>query len=262
MKNCIEQRTERPSLCDLYAKWDQLADVVVDEDGATASSFLHFSVGTPREEIWKWFEAQDPRFSVGDLQRGIRHADGFPPIAVGGEYEFFSELQQAEMPEQERMRNYTGQTVTVLAGPLPKDDEEGSDLFKICAADGREFEAFEEELNGWNKALGQYFWPDGTYGPQKDKKYLVNETKLSKPQENPQVRYVIRSLSEGDEELDGSNGAFWSNEDGWGHLQTATHFSTSERMTVHLPTSAKMDAEWMLLEEANDLVTGAAKPAL
>lgn len=80
-------------------------------------------------------------------------------------------------------------------------------------------------------------------------------------QENPQVRYVIRSQSEGDEELDGSNGAFWSNEDGWGHLQTATHFSTSEKMTVHLPTSAKMDAEWMLLEVANDLVTGAAKPA-
>lgn len=100
-------------------------------------------------------------------------------VLVGQKYEFYAEMQQAEMPEQERMRNYTGQTVTVLAGPLPKDDEEGSDLFKICAADGREFEAFEEELNGWNKALGQYFWPDGTYGPDRDRTYLVNERRPS-----------------------------------------------------------------------------------
>lgn len=78
---------------------------------------------------------------------------------------------------------------------------------------------------------------------------------------NYQVQYVIRSLSEGDEELDGAAGAFWSNADGWGCLQTATHFTTSERMSFHLPLSAKMDAEWMLLEEAVDLVNTAEQAA-
>ncbi|ADV02167.1 MULTISPECIES: hypothetical protein [Comamonadaceae] len=106
------------------------------------------------------------------------NADDFPPIIVGRQYEFYAEMQQAEMPEHARMRNYTGQTVTVTSGPLPKDDDEGSDLFRIRAADGREFEAFEEELCGWNKAHGQYFWPDGTYGPDRDKQYLGNERNL------------------------------------------------------------------------------------
>ena len=105
--------------------------------------------------------------------------DDFPPIIVGREYEFYAEMQQAKMPEHDRMRNYTSQTVTVTSGPLPKDDDEGSDLFRVRTADGREFEAFDEELSGWNKALGQYFWPDGTYGPDRDKTYLVNEKKMN-----------------------------------------------------------------------------------
>lgn len=75
------------------------------------------------------------------------------------------------------------------------------------------------------------------------------------------TQYVIRSLSEGDEELDGAAGAFWSNEDGWGSLQTATFFSTSERMSFKLPMSAAMDAEWMLLEEANDLAVTTEQPS-
>lgn len=69
----------------------------------------------------------------------------------------------------------------------------------------------------------------------------------------PQVQYVIRSLSESDIELDGDAGAFWSNVDGWGSFQAATRFSTKERMSLNLPMSAKLDAEWMLEEEARDL---------
>lgn len=69
----------------------------------------------------------------------------------------------------------------------------------------------------------------------------------------PQVQYVIRSLSESDIELDGDAGAFWSNVDGWGSFQAATLFSTKERMSLNLPMSAKLDAEWMLEEEARDL---------
>lgn len=112
---------------------------------------------------------------VGEAE-SAEAADEFPQIIVEGTYEFYAEMQQEERPPHERMRNYTSQTVTVLE-ELLSDDAEGSKLFKVRAADGREFEAFEEELNGWNKALGQYFWPDGTYGPGKDKTYLSNERK-------------------------------------------------------------------------------------
>jgi hypothetical protein len=102
--------------------------------------------------------------------------DSLVAVVIGNEYEFYAEMQQAEMPAHERMRNYTTQKVTVIAGPLPKDPET-SDLFVVRAADGREFEAYEEELNGWDKALGQYYWPDGSFGPERDKQFLCNEQK-------------------------------------------------------------------------------------
>lgn len=66
-------------------------------------------------------------------------------------------------------------------------------------------------------------------------------------------RYVIHSKSEGEADIDGKVGAFWSNEDGWGHFMTATRFTTKERMSSCLPISAKGDSEWMLVEEAIDL---------
>ncbi|MGY6257322.1 hypothetical protein ACXIVK_28075 [Paraburkholderia caledonica] len=66
--------------------------------------------------------------------------------------------------------------------------------------------------------------------------------------------YVIRSKSEGQDDLDGDVGAFWSNEDGWGDLNSATRFSTAERMSGTLPLSAKSDSKWMLVEEAHDLI--------
>ncbi|MGU4702483.1 hypothetical protein K6L09_38120 [Burkholderia cepacia] len=71
--------------------------------------------------------------------------------------------------------------------------------------------------------------------------------------ETHQVQYVIRSLSEGDKDLDGAVGAFWSNNDGWGDLKSATRFTTKERMEGNLPVSSKGDSEWMLVEEALDL---------
>ncbi len=63
------------TLCSLYAKWDQLADVPIDGDDAIEVPFLHFAKGTHREEIWQWFERQHPGFRVGEVQRGIRHVD-------------------------------------------------------------------------------------------------------------------------------------------------------------------------------------------
>lgn len=104
--------------------------------------------------------------------------DASLPIKVGQQYEFYSEMQQEYKPASGRNRNYTGQMVTVIKGPLPKDPDT-SDLFVVRAADGREFDAYEEELTGWDKALGQYFWPDGTYGPDRDPQFLCNERSKS-----------------------------------------------------------------------------------
>lgn len=72
------------SLSDLYAKWDQLSDVAIDEEGAIDEPFLHFSKGTPREEIWAWFERRNPKFVVAELQRGIRRSDEEAVTSEGG----------------------------------------------------------------------------------------------------------------------------------------------------------------------------------
>lgn len=79
--------------------------------------------------------------------------------------------------------------------------------------------------------------------------------------QTPGVRYVIRSRSEGEPDLDGQSGAFWSNDDGWGSLASATNFNTVERMQLNLPRTAGGDAEWMLLEEAEDLAKQAPAPS-
>lgn len=60
------------SLAACYVLWDQLADVPVSEDGEIEHGFLHFSSGTPREDIWRWLERQNPLFLVGEVQQGIR----------------------------------------------------------------------------------------------------------------------------------------------------------------------------------------------
>lgn len=72
------------SLSDLYAKWDQLSDVTIDEEGAIDEPFLHFSKGTPREEIWAWFEKRNPKFVVAELQRGFRRTDDDAKAGEGG----------------------------------------------------------------------------------------------------------------------------------------------------------------------------------
>lgn len=95
-------------------------------------------------------------------------------VVVGRQYEFYAEMQEDYRPAEVRMRNYTGQMVTVIE-ELPPQDEESPTLYKVRAADGRVFDAQVEEINGWDKALGQYFWPDGTFGPDHDTRFLRNE---------------------------------------------------------------------------------------
>lgn len=97
-----------------------------------------------------------------------------PQIVVGHRYPFYCEMQQEYLPPEERMRRFTGQDVKVVAA-LGAPDEMGSPQFTVRTDDDSEFTAQEEELNGWDLALGQYFWPDATYGPNHDTTFLVNE---------------------------------------------------------------------------------------
>lgn len=61
-----------------YRLWDAFADIpVATGDGelpadSIEAPFLHFGVGTAREDIWRWFEARNPDFVVGDVLQGHR----------------------------------------------------------------------------------------------------------------------------------------------------------------------------------------------
>jgi hypothetical protein len=77
---------EPRTMLELKALWDLLGDVPVfdssDYDAEALSSvafkdgdievpYLHFPAGTPREDIWHWFEAQNKRFIVGEVMMGV-----------------------------------------------------------------------------------------------------------------------------------------------------------------------------------------------
>lgn len=55
-----------------YWWWDRMTAVPVCDDGRIEEPFLHFAVGTYRETLWKWFEAQHSGFIVGEVTQGIR----------------------------------------------------------------------------------------------------------------------------------------------------------------------------------------------
>lgn len=65
-------------LADYYYWWDKFRDTPVSEGNdqveadTIEESFLHFPVGTPREEIWRWFENQHPDFVIGEVMQGTR----------------------------------------------------------------------------------------------------------------------------------------------------------------------------------------------
>lgn len=70
---------EQKNMAELLVLWKQLGDVPTVFTGESVDtleeSFLHFSAGTHREEVWKWFEQQNPGFIVGDVMNGIRSND-------------------------------------------------------------------------------------------------------------------------------------------------------------------------------------------
>lgn len=66
------------ALAELYRLWEKLGDVPTSEGNGEVEAdtieepFLHFPVGTHREEIWRWFEAQNVGFIVGEVMYGKR----------------------------------------------------------------------------------------------------------------------------------------------------------------------------------------------
>lgn len=80
----MESTSETTPIGNLYQMWDLLADVPTNEDDTLAQEFLSFEVGTPREDVWRWFESQNPKFVVGDVMRGIRIEEPQPQGAATG----------------------------------------------------------------------------------------------------------------------------------------------------------------------------------
>lgn len=74
---------------------------------------------------------------------------------------------------------------------------------------------------------------------------------------HPRSKFVIHSASEGEQ---GGAGAFWSNYMRWSpHLRDAMRFSVEDRETRRMPRTRGGDARWMLLEDAQDLVSGQSR---
>jgi hypothetical protein len=78
--------TAGASLEELDILWDALGDIPTVFEGDDVDrlelSFLHFPAGTHREEVWHWFEAQNPKFSVAGSQN--RKAAPVPIIVTDG----------------------------------------------------------------------------------------------------------------------------------------------------------------------------------
>lgn len=67
-------RTLGKGMVELVQLWIRLGDIPTTPDGEDVDCieepFLHFPVGTHREDIWHWFEEQNHRFMVGPLMSG------------------------------------------------------------------------------------------------------------------------------------------------------------------------------------------------
>ena len=108
--------TEGRSLSELYQLWDHLRNVPVSEDGLSEERFEHFEQGTHYEVIYRWFESQNPRFIVGEVMQGIRHADETGKVSEPSEHE-----QSLERAGNEGRIAY-GKGVSIKDNPYPEAD--------------------------------------------------------------------------------------------------------------------------------------------
>ncbi|WP_321935354.1 hypothetical protein [Paraburkholderia sp. J8-2] len=133
---------------------------------------------------------------------------------------------------------------------------EGMDLISV---NGRRYE--------WNQVFSAYWSVDGGPRALQTADLLGAQIRDGKLQEVPETAsYVIHSKSEGEEDVDGTLGAFWSNEDGWGGFEAATRFTGDERMKrgsgSQLPLSCNHDAEWLSIQEVFALGAANSDPAV
>lgn len=126
------------TLSALYAKWDQLADVPIDEDDAIQAPFLHFAKGADRQTIWHWFEQQHPDFRVADVQRGIRRVDAPSLTAAAQEQNADSLAGLVDLPA-------THMTVYCLA--IENDSTGSVDWYRTQGDAEAAFDAAEKDAN-------------------------------------------------------------------------------------------------------------------
>ena len=63
------------TLQELYQLWDRLGNVPVSKNDKIEVKFLDFEKGTPRQDVWHWFESQNSNFVIGEIQSGERRTD-------------------------------------------------------------------------------------------------------------------------------------------------------------------------------------------
>ena len=126
----------------LYAKWEQLAEVAVAADDTIQDAFLHFKAGTDRHDVWRWFEAQNPSFVLGDVMQGIRH-----PVGCSGVFQ----------SRYGQYANRSGQAVEVLepVDPTTYDSQDVGPMYWVSFPDGVVLEAWPEELESLSMKGGQ-----------------------------------------------------------------------------------------------------------
>lgn len=66
------QMKPNKKLSELYTLWDVFGNIPINSEEETEVPFLHFEPGTHREDVWSWFEEQNPAFIVGEVMLGVR----------------------------------------------------------------------------------------------------------------------------------------------------------------------------------------------
>lgn len=62
----LEHAQWRYTMRDLCALWNDLRDVPVNDEDELDEPFMFFPEGVHREDVWRWFEAVNPKFIVGE----------------------------------------------------------------------------------------------------------------------------------------------------------------------------------------------------
>lgn len=70
----LSENPRKTSVQDLLLLWAKLGDIPTVIEGEKVDQieerFLHFPIGTHREDIWRWFENQNTEFIVGEIMNG------------------------------------------------------------------------------------------------------------------------------------------------------------------------------------------------